>query len=78
MSFFRGIRSIFRVFPVFCPESRQPKTSVKKQKGCKNNFDFLGKVLKSWTDKHKNAKYEIQKNDEPREIPGEFLHGGYR
>jgi hypothetical protein len=64
--------------PVFCPEACHTKASVEKQEDGKNDFYFLGKILKTRTDKDKNPQNEIQQNYKPGKILGEFLHDDYR
>ncbi len=72
-----GNLSLFVSFPVFCPEACNAEGAIEKKEEGKDDFYFLGKILKTGTDKHKYSQDEIQQDDEPGEILGEFLHDDY-
>jgi hypothetical protein len=63
-------------FAGIVPETCQPETTIEKQEDCKNNLDFLGKILEPWTDEHVYSKDEIEEDYEPGEVLGKFLHAG--
>ena len=45
-------------FPVFCPETRQPESSVKKQEDGENNSALFRKILNPGTIKNKKPENE--------------------